>query len=79
MCATASRNRRNFRRLLEHKADVARAPVREVLQHHWLPPICAIGLTIIGDLAHPAFEHDLPTHVVEQLHLPLWRDCSASP
>ncbi len=61
-----------FRRLLEHKADVARAPVREVLQHHWLPLICAIGLTIIGTSLTYIWNTYLPTYVVEQLHLPLW-------
>jgi MHS family proline/betaine transporter-like MFS transporter len=58
---------------LEHKKDVARAPVREVLQHHWVPVICAIGLTIIGTSLTYIWNTYLPTYVVEQLHLPLWQ------
>jgi MHS family proline/betaine transporter-like MFS transporter len=62
-----------FQKLLQHKEDVARAPVREVLQHHWLPLICAIGLTIIGTSLTYIWNTYLPTFVVEQLHLPLWQ------
>jgi MHS family proline/betaine transporter-like MFS transporter len=62
-----------FQKLLEHKSDVARAPVREVLRHHWLPVICAIGLTIIGTSLTYIWNTYLPTYVVEQLHLPLWQ------
>jgi MHS family proline/betaine transporter-like MFS transporter len=62
-----------FERLLAHKADVARAPVREVLQRHWLPVITAIGLTIIGTSLTYIWNTYLPTYVVEQLHLPLWQ------
>jgi MFS transporter, MHS family, proline/betaine transporter len=62
-----------FRRLQEHAPDVARAPVREVLQRHWLPLICAIGLTIIGTSLTYIWNTYLPTYVVEQLHLPLWQ------
>lgn len=61
-----------FQRLKERKADVARAPVREVLQRHWLPLICAIGLTVIGTSLTYIWNTYLPTYVVEQLHLPLW-------
>jgi MFS transporter, MHS family, proline/betaine transporter len=62
-----------FEKLLAHKADVARAPVREVLRHHWLPVISAIGLTIIGTSLTYIWNTYLPTYVVEQLHLPLWQ------
>jgi MFS family permease len=62
-----------FQNLVEHKKDVARAPVREVLQHHWVPVICAIGLTIIGTSLTYIWNTYLPTYVVEQLHLPLWQ------
>jgi MFS transporter, MHS family, proline/betaine transporter len=62
-----------FERLLAHKADVAKAPVREVLQHHWVPVITAIGLTIIGTSLTYIWNTYLPTYVVEQLHLPLWQ------
>lgn len=62
-----------FQKLLEHKKDVARAPVREVLQRHWLPLICAIGLTIIGTSLTYIWNTYLPTYVVDQLHLPLWQ------
>jgi MHS family proline/betaine transporter-like MFS transporter len=62
-----------FQRLLEHKKDMARAPVREVLQHHGVPVICAIGLTIIGTSLTYIWNTYLPTYVVEQLHLPLWQ------
>jgi MHS family proline/betaine transporter-like MFS transporter len=62
-----------FQQLLQHKTDVARAPVREVLQRHWLPLICAIGLTIIGTSLTYIWNTYLPTYVVEQLHLPLWQ------
>jgi MHS family proline/betaine transporter-like MFS transporter len=62
-----------FQRLQQHAADVARAPVREVLRHHWLPVICAIGLTVIGTSLTYIWNTYLPTYVVEQLHLPLWQ------
>jgi MFS transporter, MHS family, proline/betaine transporter len=62
-----------FQKLQEHTPDVARAPVREVLQRHWLPLICAIGLTIIGTSLTYIWNTYLPTYVVEQLHLPLWQ------
>jgi MHS family proline/betaine transporter-like MFS transporter len=62
-----------FQRLLEHRKDMARAPVREVLQHHWLQLICGIGLTIIGTSLTYIWNTYLPTYVVEQLHLPLWQ------
>jgi MFS family permease len=62
-----------FQKLMEHKKDVARAPVREVLQRHWLPLICAIGLTIVGTSLTYIWNTYLPTYVVEQLHLPLWQ------
>jgi MFS transporter, MHS family, proline/betaine transporter len=62
-----------FQRLQEHTPDAARAPVREVLQRHWLPLICAIGLTIIGTSLTYIWNTYLPTYVVEQLHLPLWQ------
>jgi MFS transporter, MHS family, proline/betaine transporter len=62
-----------FQRLQQHAAEVERAPVREVLKHHWLPVICAIGLTIIGTSLTYIWNTYLPTYVVEQLHLPLWQ------
>jgi MFS transporter, MHS family, proline/betaine transporter len=62
-----------FQKLQEHTPDAARAPVREVLQRHWLPLICAIGLTIIGTSLTYIWNTYLPTYVVEQLHLPLWQ------
>jgi nitrate/nitrite transporter NarK len=62
-----------FERLMTHKAEVARAPVREVLRHHWLAVITAIGLTIIGTSLTYIWNTYLPTYVVEQLHLPLWQ------
>lgn len=62
-----------FQKLLEHRKDVARAPVREVLQHHWLPLICGIGLIVIGTSLTYIWNTYLPTYVVEQLHLPLWQ------
>ena len=62
-----------FLKLLEHRKDAARAPVREVLQRHWLPVICAIGLTVIGTSLTYIWNTYLPTYVVEQLHLPLWQ------
>jgi MFS transporter, MHS family, proline/betaine transporter len=62
-----------FQKLSEHKTDLARAPVREVLQRHWLPVICAIGLTIVGTSLTYIWNTYLPTYVVEQLHLPLWQ------
>jgi MFS family permease len=62
-----------FKKLLEHKADVARAPVREVLRDHWLPLVCGIGLIIIGTSLTYIWNTYLPTYVVEQLHLPLWQ------
>jgi MFS family permease len=62
-----------FQKLLEHKSDVARAPVRDVLRHHWLELICAIGLIVIGTSLTYIWNTYLPTYVVEQLHLPLWQ------
>jgi MHS family proline/betaine transporter-like MFS transporter len=62
-----------FQQLQAHAADGARAPVREVLQRHWLQLICAIGLTIIGTSLTYIWNTYLPTYVVEQLHLPLWQ------
>jgi MHS family proline/betaine transporter-like MFS transporter len=62
-----------FKKLMEHKKDVARAPVREVLTHHWLPLLCGIGLTIIGTSLTYIWNTYLPTYVVDQLHLPLWQ------
>jgi MFS transporter, MHS family, proline/betaine transporter len=62
-----------FQRLQAHAADATRAPVREVLQRHWLQLICAIGLTIIGTSLTYIWNTYLPTYVVEQLHLPLWQ------
>jgi MFS family permease len=62
-----------FEKLLAHKADAIRAPVREVLRHHWLQVISAIGLTIIGTSLTYIWNTYLPTYVVEQLHLPLWQ------
>jgi MFS transporter, MHS family, proline/betaine transporter len=62
-----------FQKLLEHRKDAARAPLREVLRHHWLQVICAIGLTIIGTSLTYIWNTYLPTYVVEQLHLPLWQ------
>jgi MFS family permease len=62
-----------FQKLLEHKQDIARAPVREVLRHHWLELICAIGLIVIGTSLTYIWNTYLPTYVVEQLHLPLWQ------
>jgi MHS family proline/betaine transporter-like MFS transporter len=62
-----------FQQLLERRKAVARAPVREVLRHHWLPLICGIGLIIIGTSLTYIWNTYLPTYVVEQLHLPLWQ------
>jgi MFS family permease len=62
-----------FERLQAQKAEVVRAPVREVLQRHWLPVICAIGLTIIGTSLTYIWNTYLPTYVVAELHLPLWQ------
>jgi MFS transporter, MHS family, proline/betaine transporter len=62
-----------FQQQMAHKGDAARAPVREVLQRHWLTLICAIGLTIIGTSLTYIWNTYLPTYVVEQLHLPLWQ------
>ena len=62
-----------FQQLLQHKADLARAPVREVLQRHRRPLICAIGLTIIGTSLTYIWNTYLPTYVVQELHLPLWQ------
>src|SRR5271163_283979 len=62
-----------FQKLLEHKKDIARAPVREVLRHHRLELVCAIGLTIVGTSLTYIWNTYLPTYVVEQLHLPLWQ------
>jgi MFS transporter, MHS family, proline/betaine transporter len=62
-----------FEKLLAHKAQAVRAPVREVLGHHWMQVICAIGLTIIGTSLTYIWNTYLPTFVVEHLHLPLWQ------
>jgi len=62
-----------FEKLLAHKSEAPRAPVREVLRHHWLQVICAIGLTIIGTSLTYIWNTYLPTYVVEHLHLPLWQ------
>jgi MFS family permease len=62
-----------FQQLLEHKQDIARAPVRDVLRHHWLELICAIGIIVIGTSLTYIWNTYLPTYVVEQLHLPLWQ------
>ena len=61
-----------YQKLKESAPRVARAPVREVLQHHALPLICAIGLIIVGTSLTYIWNTYLPTYVVEQLHLPLW-------
>src|SRR6202011_2218594 len=37
-----------YQQLKQSAPQVARAPVREVLQRHWLQLICGIGLVIIG-------------------------------
>jgi MFS family permease len=60
-------------RQMRKKSEAARAPVREVLGQHWLPIICAIGLTIIGTSLTYIWNTYLPTYVVKQLHLPLWQ------
>ena len=62
-----------FEKLLAHKADAVRTPVRHVLRFHWREVICAIGLTIIGTSLTYIWNTYLPTYVVEQLHLPLWQ------
>ena len=62
-----------YQKLKESAVQVTRAPVREVLKHHWLPLICAIGLIIIGTSLTYIWNTYLPTFVVEQLHLPLWQ------
>src|SRR6202795_4295475 len=62
-----------YRKLREHVPDGARAPVRDVLQRHWQPLFCAIGLIIIGTSLTYIWNPYLPTYVVEQLHLPLWQ------
>ena len=62
-----------FEKMLARKAEAVRAPVREVLRHHWLEVISAIGLTIIGTSLTYIWNTYLPTYVVEQLHLPLWQ------
>src|SRR6201996_2096812 len=61
-----------FQQMRQKKSEAARAPVREVLRDHWLPIICAIGLTIIGTSLTYIWNTYLPTYVVKQLHLPLW-------
>ena len=58
---------------MRKRSHVARTPVREVLGQHWLPIICAIGLTIIGTSLTYIWNTYLPTYVVKQLHLPLWQ------
>jgi MFS transporter, MHS family, proline/betaine transporter len=62
-----------YQQLKESAPQVARAPVREVLQRHWLQLICGIGLVIIGTSLTYIWNTYLPTYVVEQLHLPLWQ------
>jgi MFS family permease len=62
-----------YQKLKESAPHVARAPVREVLQRHWVPLICAIGLIIVGTSLTYIWNTYLPTYVVEQLHLPLWQ------
>jgi MHS family proline/betaine transporter-like MFS transporter len=62
-----------YARLKQAAPRVARAPVREVLQRHWLQLICAIGIVIIGTSLTYIWNTYLPTYVVEQLHLPLWQ------
>jgi MHS family proline/betaine transporter-like MFS transporter len=62
-----------YQKLKESAPHVARAPVREVLQRHWLQLICAIGLIIVGTSLTYIWNTYLPTYVVEQLHLPLWQ------
>jgi MHS family proline/betaine transporter-like MFS transporter len=62
-----------YQRLKQHAPDVARAPVRQVLRHHWLPLICGIGLIVVGTSLTYIWNTYLPTYVVEQLHLPLWQ------
>jgi MHS family proline/betaine transporter-like MFS transporter len=62
-----------YQKLKESAPQVARAPVREVLQRHWLQLICAIGLIIVGTSLTYIWNTYLPTFVVEQLHLPLWQ------
>jgi MFS transporter, MHS family, proline/betaine transporter len=62
-----------YQKLKQRAPKVERAPVREVLQRHWLQLICAIGLTIIGTSLTYIWNTYLPTYVVEQLHLPLWQ------
>ncbi|MBV9459063.1 MAG: MFS transporter [Bradyrhizobium sp.] len=58
---------------MRRKSEAAHAPVRDVLRNHWLPIICAIGLTIIGTSLTYIWNTYLPTYVVKQLHLPLWQ------
>ena len=62
-----------YQQLKQSAPQVARAPVREVLQRHWLQLICGIGLVIIGTSLTYIWNTYLPTYVVEQLHLPLWQ------
>jgi nitrate/nitrite transporter NarK len=62
-----------FQALQQQAPAVARAPVREVLQHHWVPLICAIGLIIIGTSLSYIWNTYLPTYIVQQLQLPLWQ------
>jgi MHS family proline/betaine transporter-like MFS transporter len=62
-----------YRKLRQLAPSPTRAPVREVLQHHRLQLICAIGLVIIGTSLTYIWNTYLPTYVVEQLHLPLWQ------
>jgi MFS transporter, MHS family, proline/betaine transporter len=62
-----------YQQLKQSAPQVARAPVREVLQRHWLQLICGIGLVIIGTSLTYIWNTYLPTYVVEQLHLPLWK------
>jgi MFS family permease len=62
-----------YRELKDSAPHVARAPVSDVLQRHWLPLICGIGLIVVGTSLTYIWNTYLPTYVVEQLHLPLWQ------
>src|ERR1700681_399294 len=62
-----------YQQLKQSAPQVARAPVREVLQRHWLQLICGIGLVIIGTSLTYIWTSFLPPYVVGQLPLPLWQ------
>src|SRR4051794_12134080 len=62
-----------YQNLKKHAPHVRRAPVRDVLQHHLAPLICAVGLIIVGTSLTYIWNTYLPTFVVQQLHLPLWQ------